>query len=96
MIKHKFKQSILVESGIWKIVPIVNVELYDDENIIVDFNCGISMLYNINQIPSKELKQKLLEDKDFYYNNCEYTNYGIYWDTDGIDAYRIWEDGEIL
>lgn len=94
--QRNFNESISVDDDLCSIVPIIDVDFYDDENIIVTFNCGFSMLYNINMIPSLYLREWLINDKDLYYNQMWYGNYMITWDDDGVDAFNVWEDGEIM
>ena len=47
-------------------------------------------------IPSLYLRERLINDKDLYYNQMWYGNYMITWDDDGVDAFNVWEDGEII
>lgn len=93
---RQFLESLSIDDDLCDMVPIIDMEYIDDENILVYFNCGLEFKYNINQIPSVPLRNDLLVDKEFYYEGCDISSYCLFWGDDAVDAWNIWNDGEIV
>ena len=65
--------------------------------VITEFNCGLDIALDITDRIENNQIFKSLKDEDHFVNDLEVYNYSVEWDDLAqIDAYDIWENGELV
>ena len=65
--------------------------------VIAEFNCGLDIALDITDRIENNGLFKPLKDINHFINDLEVYNYSVEWDDLAqIDAYDIWENGELV